>query len=82
MSERLYKLHKLILSEKSGTPDEIAIAFGVARATVYRDLDMIRSFGITIGYNEAAQTYYYDMEGKKILYGGVFKVEKITDIES
>jgi hypothetical protein len=57
--ERLYRVHRLIQQEATGTPDEFAELFHIKRRQLFYLLCELREYGAEIEYNTADCTYYY-----------------------
>jgi predicted DNA-binding transcriptional regulator YafY len=57
--ERLYRLHKLIQREATGTPDELAERFCVKRRQIFYLLDELKSFGTIFKYDSTKYSYAY-----------------------
>jgi predicted DNA-binding transcriptional regulator YafY len=57
--ERLYNIHKLILLEKTGTPDEFAYKIHLSRRQLYNILDELKDWGAEIKYSRIGHTFYY-----------------------
>jgi len=60
--ERLSRIHELILSKKTGRPDDFAKTIKVSKSQIFNYLDYIRDFGAEVTYNNAAQSYEYTGE--------------------
>jgi predicted DNA-binding transcriptional regulator YafY len=56
---RLYEIHRLILLEKTGTPDEFAERFHLSRRQLYNILDELKDWGADIKYSRIEHTFYY-----------------------
>ena len=74
--ERLYRAHKLIQCESTGTPDKFAELFHVKRRQLFYLLEELKSYGAVIKYNSFKSTYYYPEEfdffekiGLKLVFG-------------
>ena len=57
--ERLYRMHKQIESNTTGTPDEFAEKFEIKRRQLYNLLEELRHFGAVITYCRARKTFFY-----------------------
>ncbi len=53
-------MHQLILSHKTGTPDEFAANMCMSRRQLYRSLDDIRELGAEISYSKTECSFYYE----------------------
>lgn len=58
-TERINQLNKLLLEQRTGTPDELARRIGVSRSRLYQLLDELKDFGAPIVYSKAATTFLY-----------------------
>ena len=56
---RLYEIHKWILREETGTPDEFADRFHLSRRQLYNILDEMKDMGAEIKYSRIGHTFYY-----------------------
>jgi biotin operon repressor len=57
--DRISMMHKLVLRQKTGTPDEFARKLGVSRTTLYDLIDELKSRGVPIVYSKSAKTFFY-----------------------
>jgi len=57
--ERISLMHKLVLRQRTGTPEELARQLGVSRTTLYELIDELRSRGAPISYSKSAKTFFY-----------------------
>jgi predicted DNA-binding transcriptional regulator YafY len=57
--DRLYEIHKWILREKTGAPDEFADRFHLSRRQLYNILDELKDWGAEIKYSRSRHTFYY-----------------------
>ncbi|GHV20738.1 hypothetical protein FACS1894174_03160 [Bacteroidia bacterium] len=57
--ERLYRMHKLIQQESTGTPDEFAERFHVKRRQLFYLLEELKSYGAVVKYHPLKSSYYY-----------------------
>lgn len=57
---RLKRLHALIQSKATGTPNQLARKLGVSLATVSRDIEWLRLTGAPVQYDRCRQTYFYE----------------------
>jgi biotin operon repressor len=57
--DRISMMHKLVLRQKTGTPEEFARQLGVSRTSLYELIDELRSRGVPIAYSKSAKTYFY-----------------------
>lgn len=51
--------HAYVMHENTGDASTFAKKLGVSRATIYRLIDELKSYGIHIKYSHARQTYFY-----------------------
>jgi len=57
--ERIQRLHKYIMLQKTGTPDEFASRLHISRRQLYNILDELRDLGAVIEYSRSRYTFYY-----------------------
>jgi len=57
--DRISMMHKLVLRQKTGTPEEFARQLGVSRTTLYELIDELKSRGVPIVYSKSAKTFFY-----------------------
>jgi len=57
--DRISMMHKLVLRQKTGTPEEFAHQLGVSRTTLYELIDELKSRGVPIVYSKSAKTFFY-----------------------
>ena len=57
--DRISMMHKLVLRQKTGTPDEFARQLGVSRTSLYELIDELRLRGVPIAYSKSAKTFFY-----------------------
>ena len=57
--DRISKMHKLVLRQRTGTPDEFARQLGVSRTSLYELIDELRSRGVPIAYSKSQKTFFY-----------------------
>jgi predicted DNA-binding transcriptional regulator YafY len=57
--KRLYRMHKLILQEATGAPDEFAERFHIKRRQLFNLLGELKDYGAPIEYSAINNTYYY-----------------------
>ena len=53
------RVHTLIMSSNTGTPDVFAYKLGISRSSLYNLLEEIQSYGIEIAYSRTRQTFFY-----------------------
>ena len=56
---RIRDLHRLILLEHTGNPQELAERFHLCLRQLHYTLDELRDMGAEIGYDRIRKTYYY-----------------------
>jgi predicted DNA-binding transcriptional regulator YafY len=56
---RLYEIHRLILPEKTGIPDEFAERFHLSRRQLYNIMDELKDLGAEIKYSRIEYIFYY-----------------------
>jgi biotin operon repressor len=57
--DRISKMHKLVLRQRTGSPEEFARQLGVSRTSLYELLDELKSRGVPIAYSKSAKTFFY-----------------------
>ncbi len=57
--EKLRFLCKLIETEFTGTPEQLAIILGVTERTLRRYIEQLRQMGNDLRYSRSLQTYYF-----------------------
>lgn len=57
--DRISMMHKLVLRQKTGTPEEFARQLGVSRTSLYELIDELRLRGVPIAYSKSAKTFFY-----------------------
>jgi predicted DNA-binding transcriptional regulator YafY len=57
--ERIQRMHALIKSEHTGTPDEFARRLGICRKTLYNMIDELKSYNAPIRYSKKKESFYY-----------------------
>jgi transcriptional antiterminator len=57
--DRISMMHKLVLRQNTGTPQEFARQLGVSRTSLYELIDELRSRGAPIAYSKSAKTFFY-----------------------
>lgn len=60
--EQINRLHYLIKEEKTGNPDTLSKRLGIARATLYRIIDELKSYDAPIDYSRSKESFYYTKE--------------------
>lgn len=53
------RLHDLIRTKATGTPESLARKLDISRATVFRRIDDLRALDAEIDYDRDRMTYYY-----------------------
>ena len=59
LKEKLSLLCRLIETEFTGTPEQLAIIIGVTERTLRRYIEVLRQMGADIRYSRSLQTYYF-----------------------
>jgi len=57
--DRIKRLDGLIRRKATGKPADLARRLNVSRATLFRYIDDLRSFGAPVTYDKERQTYAY-----------------------
>ena len=60
--ERLYRIHELIESKTTGTPEKFAQRFDIKKRQLYYLIEELRLFGADVGYSRKKQTFYYSRD--------------------
>jgi len=58
--ERIKKMHKLICSEKTGTPVVFARKLSLSRSQLYNELEVIKEFNAPLKYCKKRESFYYE----------------------
>ena len=61
---RLERLDYLIRKKSSGSSQELAEKLEVSKRTIYEYLEILKSLGAEIEYDNRKKTYYYKKSGK------------------
>lgn len=57
--ERIKKIHYLIRTEKTGSPDVFANKLQLSRSQLYNVLELMKSFDASIKYCKKKESFYY-----------------------
>ena len=57
--QRFNTVNKLIISEKTGNPEDFAEQLGVCRSHLFNIIEQFKDYGAPIRYNKKNETYYY-----------------------
>jgi predicted DNA-binding transcriptional regulator YafY len=57
--ERLYAMHKQILQERTGNPEEFAGQLHISRSHLYNFIGELKDYGAKIEYSRKRQTFFY-----------------------
>jgi hypothetical protein len=57
--DRISMMHKLVMRQRTGTPEEFARQLGVSRTSLYELIDELRLRGAPIAYSKSAKTFFY-----------------------
>ena len=60
--ERLRKLHKLIKSERTGTPYELSKRLRISVRQTFLMLEQLKELDAPVKYNRYSKNYYYEFE--------------------
>ncbi|RXM48350.1 hypothetical protein [Flavobacterium sp. YO12] len=77
--ERIKKIHRLICSEKTGTPSVFARKLSLSRSQLYNELDVIKELDGPIRYCKKRQSFYYETSFELLLN---YSLKIITNDES
>jgi len=58
--DRINRMHKMVVRQRTGTPSEFALQLGVSRTTLYEMIDELRSRGAPISYSKSLKTFFYN----------------------
>ena len=58
--DRINRMHRMVVRQRTGTPSEFAFQLGVSRTTLYEMIDELRSRGAPINYSKSLKTFYYN----------------------
>ncbi|WP_395057229.1 hypothetical protein [Flavobacterium sp.] len=58
-AERINKAHKLILEEKTGTPEKFAEKLNISRSQLYNLIDKLKEYDAPIKYSKKTKNFYY-----------------------
>jgi hypothetical protein len=58
--ERIERIHKMVLQENTGNPDEFAKRLGISRTRLYEIMDELKLEGAPILYSKSCRTFYYE----------------------
>ena len=57
--ERMYRMHKMIQNESTGTRAEFAEKFNIKPKQLHNQIEELRLWGAVIEYSRKKDTYYY-----------------------
>jgi hypothetical protein len=77
--ERIKRMHKLISSEKTGTPVVFARKLSLSRSQLYNELEIIKELDAPLKYCKKRESFYYETSFELILN---FSLKIIKDEES
>ena len=77
--ERIKKMHKLINSEKTGTPVVFARKLNLSRSQLYNELEIIKELGAPLKYCKKRESFYYETSFELILH---YSLKTIKNEES
>jgi len=58
-TQKIVTVQKLTRQERTGTPDQLAKRLSVSRATLYRMIDELKSYGSEIKFCRTRNSFYY-----------------------
>jgi hypothetical protein len=58
--ERIERIHKMVLQENTGSPNEFARRLGISRTRLYEIMDELKLEGAPISYSKSCRTFYYE----------------------
>ncbi|WP_337968055.1 hypothetical protein [uncultured Flavobacterium sp.] len=77
--ERIKRIHKLISSEKTGTPNAFARKLFLSRSQLYNDLEIIKELDAPLKYCKKRESFYYERSFELVLH---YSLKIIIDDES
>ncbi|SNR24508.1 hypothetical protein [Flavobacterium sp. ov086] len=77
--ERIKRIHKLISSEKTGTPSVFAKKLLLSRSQLYNELDIMKDLDAPLKYCKKRESFYYASSFELILN---YSLKIIVDDES
>ncbi len=77
--ERIKKIHRLIYSEKTGTPSVFAQKLSLSRSQLYNELEVIKELDAPLKYCKRRESFYYETSFELILN---YSLKTIKDDES
>ncbi|KAF2515880.1 hypothetical protein EYY60_01800 [Flavobacterium zhairuonense] len=77
--ERIKKIHRLIATEKTGTPSVFAKKLSLSRSQLYNELEVIKELDAPVRYCKKRESFYYETSFELILN---YSLKTIKDDES
>ncbi|QOG03000.1 hypothetical protein [Flavobacterium sp. MDT1-60] len=77
--ERIKRIHKLISSEKTGTPVVFAKKLSLSRSQLYNELEIIKELDGPVKYCKKRESFYYETPFELILH---YSLKTIKNDES
>ena len=77
--ERIKKMHLLISTEKTGSPNDFAKQLHLSRSQMYNMLNKLKELDATIKYCKKKQSFYYDKPFELVLK---YSLKTIVDEET
>jgi hypothetical protein len=77
--ERIKKIHRLISTEKTGTPIVFARKLSLSRSQLYNELEIIKELDAPLKYSKKKESFYYETSFELILH---YSLKIIIDDES
>ncbi len=80
LDEEMLRLHHLIRTRSTGTPQQLADKLGCSVSTLHEKIKLIREHSLPVCYSRHRQCYYYDGEVSiffNVVLNGV-EMQKIT----
>lgn len=59
---RVYSQHRFLSNKKRVFTRNMAQKLGISRATLFRDLDLLKSIGAPVRYCRISQIHYYEQD--------------------
>ena len=77
--KRIHKIHKLIFSQQTGSPDEFASTLCVSRRELYYMLQELKNMGAEISYSRTKHTFCYTNKFEMMLCSNFAQSKYLQD---
>ncbi len=74
--DTILRFHRLVLSENTGNAECFATKLNISRASLYRMIEDIQSYGIDVNYSRERNTYYYRYRDRVCINISIMQAEK------